>query len=286
MLKQMNGRSPGSVVLSGLLTAALVLIAQSTTQGALYSDWVGTVGPEGGAATTTVRLVRQTSGSGQSRTYGTTTGGEFRVEVKVNGSWETLQYTNTNDADWLYKTFCLEKNETIYLNTAYTATIDDAAWYGKNLRSGSTSPEPILAESALLYGLYFEGRLASESGIYNYETNSSANDLQNALWAFEEGTTLSSGQSGYNLWNWAKTQVTNNADFGLSGTVKVLNIWKLGTTSGEGNAMQSQFIYIPGGDGGDGDLAEVPEPASLAMWSVLALAGIAPLRRRLRTARR
>ena len=265
-----------------LLALAVVLAGQTPSFGAVLTDFVAATGVAGGIPTSTVQLVRGGTSGTQAKTYGNTSGGEFRVEVKnSSGAWETLDYQNADDATWAYKTFCLELNEHLSVGTEYTATIDDAAWYGKSLRPGSTtSPEAILAESALLYGLYFEGRLDDFTS-FAYKTTASANDLQKALWAFEEGTSLSSGQTGYDLWTWATANV--GTDYGLAGTVKVLNLWTKGHTSGETYAKQSQFIYVE--DSGD-TTGVVPEPASLAIWAMLGLVGLSPLRRRRRARNR
>ncbi len=264
------------MMLRSVFSFLLAVLVPATSFGAVQlADFASQ--PNFNTAGVEIRLMGNDIGGGQLNTWGNGTGGgEFRVETRVGGTWHTIVYppAATPNAEWILKTFCMERGEFISLGATYIATIDEEAYYGKNLRdANSVSPEPLLDASRLLYGLYAEGRLATESGLFQYENNHWADALQRALWDLEDN--ISTSGDAFSLVNWANNNLTLLDS--LSGHVAVLNTWK-GETYELASARQSQFLYIPNSE-------EVPEPASVAIWSALGLIGmIAAGRRRRRLA--
>ena len=236
-----------------------------------------------------VRLLGDNASAGQGQTYGNVSGGgEFRVETfnKTTSAWQSVVYTPVDSTlnqtnvvgSFIWKTFCIEYGEALVMGKTYNATIDDAAYYGTNLRPGSSSPEPLLDATKLLYGLYVEGRLDDAVVGFNYFDDAWVDALQQTLWNFED-TTAFSGTQVAALTNFAVANAANLASFGLQGEIKVLNLWdgELYTTSTSG---QSQLAYVPGSTPPNDPPPAVPEPATLAVWSVLAGIGLVVSRRR------
>lgn len=167
--------------------------------------------------------------------WGTTAGGEFNMFV--NGSPQS------------FVTFCLQRTEFISFNTPYVVgSVTDYA-------DDASGNDPISAETAWLYTQYRNGTLAG----YNQGTNISANQLQNAIWYFENEIVLAT-PDGNQFVKLAKQAIANG--YTGIGDVRVVNLF-----TQNGQKAQDQLIL------------QVPGPASLAL-AVPGLMAFAVMRRR------
>jgi hypothetical protein len=188
---------------------------------------------------------------------GTTGGGEFTIVVD-----ETTSFVS----------FCLQQTE--YINFVNAFNVDSISSYAISdpvSRGGDAEGKDYLsAQTAFLYTQFREGTLTG----YDYAGPNrwqSANNLQNAIWMFEqEIPTILSNQ----FVMLANNAVSLGAWSGL-GNVRVMNLSLNGVES------QDQLMLVPGRD-----IAEVPEPASLILFgSGVSLAAMARRRQRRRAAR-
>jgi hypothetical protein len=99
--------------------------------------------------------------------------------------------------------------------------------------------------------------------------------LQQSIWNLEDTTTFT-GAKVDAIVNFATANGGNLANFGLQGQVKVLNLWT-GDRYTTATSAQSQLAYVPSTSP---DNPAVPEPATMAVWSVLAGIGLVAARRR------
>lgn len=228
-------------------------------------------------------------------TYGSLSGGEFRVD----GPGE------------VFKTFCLEYNEYINLPGNYQVTINKAAYYGgvggaTGSGTGSGGRKDTIGEiTAVVYQAYRTSSLDGwnlTGSDFQYDSIVWADALQLLFWRAEgeldadyslvgSSTTLvgSSTARGYADAIFAYLAKTgdlasgSNLDYYLGNSdvqkVKVLNLWDVGYPYGTtGQAHQSQLYY---GDSPAQETEAVPEPASLVIWGAgLGIAGLVAARRR------
>jgi hypothetical protein len=168
---------------------------------------------------------------------GTTGGGEFLVTV--------------NDLE-SFLTFCLQRTEYVDYSTPFVvggvssfAFSDDVAHGGDGF-----GHDPLSSQTAWLYTQFRAGTLTGYNYLDVITRWQSANDLQNAIWWFEN-------ELGAN---------PNNA-FVTAANSAVLNGW-----SGIGN-VRALNLEFPDGREAQDQLALVPEPATLALFgSALVLA--------------
>jgi hypothetical protein len=181
---------------------------------------------------------------------GTNGGGEFGVAKLPNVNTE------------LFRTFCLEKNEFIDFDAA-GFRVDDISTSAVGGGIGGGNPDPISASTAWLYYKFATGALAG----YNYGTDASANELQDAIWHLEQEITLGSPNSNQFI-NAANSASSAELAFAVTRT-RVLNIsWATARGDfGQGQAAQS-MLYV------------IPEPGSFLVWGVLGLAGVGLTNRR------
>ena len=172
---------------------------------------------------------------------GNTGGGEF--EVTVNGAWSFI-------------TFCLQMTEYIDFSNTFTVdsvnpyTLTDPAANGGD----ASGRDDITAQTAYLYTMFRAGTLAG----YNYVGAlhaASANNLQRALWMFENELPMNLANPFVQL---ANDAVSGGVWSGI-GNVRVMNL------SRHGVEAQDQLTLVP-------------EPASL----VLVAGGLAAFVRRRR----
>jgi hypothetical protein len=287
--------------------AALALplfLSAATARAAVYTTFVAAA-QNSSIAPTRIKLSLDDSfpnNAGQPKTWGNgvidgtgNRGGEFRVTWYSSGN-QTLSYTNAEGANWIYKTFCIERGETFSPSNPYYVTVDPVAYNGAY---GGGSPDPLGSEAKLLYGLYFLGLLDNQVGLnFAYENNDWANALQAAFWNLEDlkptvgdleaGVPTSVLGKADDLVDWAKLVVNSGYNY-FDNKVQVLNLWNdkhAHTVNGQttytySGLRQSQMIYV----GGTSDIPPpiMPEPASCVVWAVgLGIAGIAGRRRLLK----
>jgi len=168
-----------------------------------------------------------------------------------------------------FETFCLEYSEFFTSGTPYNFSMSNAATLGGG--GAVAGQDPLSFGTAWLYSQFAQGSLAG----YNYGggRQASNNDLQLAIWFFEDETASISGYgsygtgSGNSFLNAAVAQFGSvagakanaNGSFGVS----VLNI-----TGVNGTHKQSQ-LYV-----------SVPDSGATVVLLGLALAGLVGMKRR------
>lgn len=197
-----------------------------------------------------------------------TTGSDWGTYKNTqNGGGEfTLTLTDTaSKSSRTIQTFCLETHEYIRLNSTYDATINTAADHGNHTSNTILGPDTISNGTAWLYSSFVQGSLTG----YDYSSTAgrqtSAADLQNAIWYLEGEITSISNNTFYNaalkeFGSYAKA--TANYDSTAS-SVRVLNL-----TKGEHcNTTYAQDVLVA-----------TPTPIPAAAWlfgsGLLGLVGI------------
>lgn len=192
-----------------------------------------------------------------SGTWGTGSGGEFRVSENVA-------------LGEVFKTFCIERNEFINLPGTYYVTLETAARAGG---VGGGSPDPIGDATKWLYYWYTQNVLDTQVPGFQYDDAGDADHLQNAFWQLEQegvtasglGASLVAAATGAGSWN------SNLGD------VFALNLWgSYNQTTGAVSGYKQSQLYFRSRQGGN----EIPEPASMAIWGLMALGGVVAFRRR------
>lgn len=209
------------------------------------------------------------------------TGETVKVTSGTNrtGSGGPFKLTVQEDMDRSFETFCIEKNEYISLSSIYGVTVDDAAIRG-GLGGAIDGQDRISLATA---NLYIDWRAGAVTAGGFAGTAADNLQVQNVFWAFEgEGVSYSSltilGKAIYDTYAGSTGGVgaTDIIDY-VGDTVRVANLWVLnngefqyGSAGNLTGFAQSQLTLA------------VPEPASVAVWSVLALVFGAGLYRRRR----
>ena len=215
---------------------------------------------------------------------GSTGGGEFGVHKLVSASPAGGNVASSE----LFRTFCIERTEYIDLNVN-GFVIDSIS---KSANGGLPSgPDQIEQQTAWLFYNYTRGTLAG----YDYTDNSlarkiSANALQNAIWFLEGEIILSAAQQAANPFLVAANLASAVALQAAFDRVFVLNI-KFATDrhgydgvyekTQNSPAPYGSWVSGPGNDA-QSQLYVIPEPATLLVWTALALVALCARRSRTR----
>ena len=157
-----------------------------------------------------------------------------------------------------FLSFCLEKNEffnsytqNLYVKSVGTATLNDISVSSPTSSYGTSSSDPLSAQTAYLFTQFYSNQAAYAG------TQSLANSMQRAIWFLEDelaGADLTAYNGDSTATSWvaaANTAVSSGAWKGL-GNVRVLNLYK--------DAAYTQYsqdqIYMT---------SAVPEPQSYAL---------------------
>jgi hypothetical protein len=206
-------------------------------------------------------------------TYASGAGGEFTFTVLSGldiSHYATGTTSNVSNPP-SFQSFCLEENE--YIQQGYTYNFGALSGSAMAGGAGGPSPDPISIGTAWLYSQFATGALAG----YTWSgtgRNTSAGDLQNAIWWLEDegGAKNSFVLAAETALGKNDTTVKDNAgtnNFGVY-VVNLQNEAGKGCADGyQGGNCQSQLVYVP--DGG-----------TTLMLLGGALVGIGALRRKFR----
>ncbi|HOA75643.1 MAG TPA: hypothetical protein PLQ89_19185 [Phycisphaerae bacterium] len=166
--------------------------------------------------------------------YGTTEGGELTIVALTD-------LTPTYKQGSWFKTFCLEKGEYLEHGATYYAEISDRAVFGG---INHTNPPPYTSSdpfdlldprTAYLFSKYAP----------QVDSDTKANDLQNAIWYIE-------GETGWNSLSATAKDYVTEADFAVTngdwvglGNVRVLQLWTDPTIRTWDTRAQDVLILVP-----------------------------------------
>jgi len=143
-------------------------------------------------------------------------------------------------SEYLFDTFCLERNEYISFNTLYNFDISDAAVKG-GIAGGS--PDPLNPETAFLYFSFRTNALPD----FDKTIEADVNSLQYAIWYLEEAWPEPLGDAKA----LALIDLADESGWDDIGTVRVIN----------------PYVYVSGQDvaGANGELIRVEKQSLLTL---------------------
>ena len=194
---------------------------------------------------------------------GTTGGGEFGVHQKNNVN----PFSGNTESAELFRTFCIEKNEFIDFNTN-GFIIESISQQAVGGGVGGGNPDPISSETAWLYNSFALGTLAGYLG-----NVASANNLQNAIWGFENEIAQNASWSS-NPFVIAANAASPAAKAAALARTFVLNtLWATDRGSYDGVYEGPAPGTLTSGDRAQSMLYVIPEASTIAVWSVLSVLG-------------
>lgn len=222
-------------------------------------------------------------------TYGSGPGGEFRITNPSGAGGAAVEQ---------FQTFCIERNEYISVLPPgnYYVTINDRALRGgvgvgatyAGDVAGTTAPssyvspyvysgvsvssgDPISEATKWLYNAYLNNQLDGAVAGYQYDSDSSANALQDAFWFLEnELSSLSAGSLAKKIADAAISAVSAAGYVRVGYDVLALNLWANKSGNNYSGLQQTQLYWV-----GTSGSEAVPEPASVLVWGGLAAIGCA-----------
>lgn len=197
---------------------------------------------------------------------GTTGGGEFGVHLKDHAN----PFDGNGESGELFRTFCLERNEFLdfHPNGFLIDSISKEAVAGG---AGGPNPDPISPETAWLFYNFTLGTLSGYLGDV-----ASANDLQNAIWGYEEEIAQDAAWSSNAFVIAANAAAEADKAAALARTFVLNIVWasdrhgfdgvyegpKPGTLTPGDRAQSVLYVNV------------IPEASTLAVWSILATMGL------------
>jgi hypothetical protein len=171
-------------------------------------------------------------------------GGEFTLTP--NGELSALLGSSAP-----FYSFCLEKNETVSMNSTYDALLNTGAVKGGVSGQTQTNFDPLDPRTAYLYSNFAAGTLAG----YNYTPGTgreqSARALQNVIW-YLEGEITKVSSTGLENTFYTAAQDSPWTDLG---NVRVLNLYEVGHARDLNHVHQDLLTSV----------APVPAPGALVL---------------------
>ena len=198
----------------------------------------------------------------------------------VNAGEFIVKHQSDSYASEKFRTFCIQTNE--FLSLGETLTIAAIADFSV------APPNSIKATTSALYrefmrGMAAAGNTANFAGFilgqtYTFNANTvagiaRAGELQQAIWNFQ----------GQGVYSNDFVTAANGLGFGVAAATTLLGtnlqtygyVQALQLKRADGSNGQDQLYWD-----GRGQITDVPEPASMALWATFALGGVLVARRR------
>ena len=210
-----------------------------------FCAWLGCVLMASSALATPTVYVTETAGDYSG------TGGEFTLTP--NGALSALLGSSAS-----FESFCLEKNETVSMNSTYDAVLNTGSVKGGSGGQTQTNFDPLDPKTAYLYTRFLDGSLQSLG--YNYTSGpgreQSAAALQNVIWYLEnENTTLSATGLEHTFYTAAVTAVDVDHTWTDLGNIRALNLYDVGYANNLVHARQDMLTSV----------AAIPAPGALIL---------------------